>query len=124
MGRIFSDMTQPERRVAGYLNWLGIGWIYEQPVFVTDSDHRPRLWTPDFYLPQLGMYVEVIGRPGVDYPYRRRVYASNRIPVLFVQVADDHEWMRNLLGDIETIHTDRGRLLQGYRPPKAAQVKW
>ncbi len=110
--------------LSGYFNWLGIGWIHEQPVFVADSEGRPRLWMPDFYLAQLGVYIEVIGRPGVDYPYRRKVYAANKIPVLFVQVADDHQWMRNLVKDIRSIHEARNSLLRRVQAPRPGQVKW
>jgi hypothetical protein len=123
MTQLYPDMTFAERRVAGYLNWLNIGWIYEQPVFVADNEGRPRLWTPDFYLPDFGMYVEVIGRPGVDYPYRRQVYANNNIPVLFVQVADDQHWMGNLISDICSIHEHRSELLGQILAPKLGRFE-
>lgn len=124
MSEFFNDMTLAERRVAGFINSLGLGWIYEQPVFVSDTNGRPRLWTPDFYLPRLGLYVEVIGRPGVDYPYRREVYFLNHIPVIFVQVADDPNWMGNLIADIRLIQQERNELILGFRPQGPGQNGW
>ena len=50
-----------EKEVAKHLDKLGINWVYENPVFVYDDEGRPRVWTPDFYLPELGIYIEVCG---------------------------------------------------------------
>lgn len=57
----YADMEESEKIVAHFLRELNIWWIYESPVFVYDEKERPRVWTPDFYLPKLGMYVEVCG---------------------------------------------------------------
>jgi len=35
-------------------------------VFVWDGDGRPRVWTPDFYLTQFGIYLEVCGSKEFD----------------------------------------------------------
>lgn len=59
MHSVYADMTPHEKEVANYLQELGLWWQYESPVFVYDEKDRPRVWTPDFYIPKLGMYVEV-----------------------------------------------------------------
>ena len=52
-------MTYPEKKVAEYLRKMNIEWVYEQLMFVWDDDGRPRVWTPDFYLTQFGIYFGV-----------------------------------------------------------------
>ena len=58
---IFDKMSEPEKEVGKFLEELGIWWKYEYPIFVYDDNDRPRIWTPDFFLPLLGMYLEVCG---------------------------------------------------------------
>jgi hypothetical protein len=105
-------MTLAERRVAGFLRSQGIAWRYEPGLFVIDPEGRPRLWTPDFFLPDLGIYVEVVGRPGADYDFRREVYERNQIPILFVRTGDDPNWMDHFREGIVAIHADRARLVE------------
>jgi hypothetical protein len=48
---VYGKMTNFEKQVAEYLDKLNISWKFEYPVFLNDEKERPRLWTPDFYLP-------------------------------------------------------------------------
>ena len=57
----YTDMEKSELAVAKYLNEMDFDWNYETPVFVFDEKNRPRVWTPDFYLPAFQMYIEVCG---------------------------------------------------------------
>ncbi len=81
-----SRMTYPERKVAEYLGKMNIEWVYEQPVFVWDGDGRPRVWTPDFYLTQFGIYVEVCGSKDFNYDYRKHVFLKNGYCVIFLHI--------------------------------------
>ena len=85
-GSVYDQMTCSERRVADYLKSLGITWSYEHPVFVWDEQSRPRVWTPDFYLNQFGIYIEVCGSHLFDYQYRRRIYQKNGHLVIFLHL--------------------------------------
>ena len=62
----WSKMTPVERDVAGYLDELGISYEFEYPVFVKDERGRPRLWTPDFYLIDIKIYIEVYESDSFD----------------------------------------------------------
>lgn len=115
MSMLYEKMTLAERRVAGFPRAKRIAWRYEPGLFVVDPDGRPRLWTPDFFLPDLGIYVEVVGRPGADYDFRRGVYEENRIPILFVRIGDDPDWMAHLCAGIEAIHASRSTLIAHLR---------
>jgi hypothetical protein len=81
---VYEDMTQAEIKVANFLSNIGIWWNFEQPIYLRDNKDRPRVWTPDLYLPELGVYVEVCGTDRKDYYFRKTVYEKNKIPVIFV----------------------------------------
>jgi len=53
MESIYSDMTASEREVAAYLKELGLSFMFESPIFLYDEKGRPRVWTPDFYIPKM-----------------------------------------------------------------------
>jgi hypothetical protein len=57
----YNFMTDSEKEVAKFLKSKGIWWSHEQPLFVWDENERPRIWTPDFFLNDFGVYVEVCG---------------------------------------------------------------
>lgn len=91
-------MTNAERAVAELLKDLGIKWAYEQPVFIWDENNRPRVWTPDFYLKQFGIYLEVCGSEQFDYEYRRKIFNSNGYRVIFLHFYKRrYYWEKHLL---------------------------
>jgi len=95
---VYADMEESEKLVASYLRELSIWWTYESPVFVYDEKDRPRVWTPDFYLPKLGMYVEVCGSENAkSYEYREQIYKKNEVYVIFVQVYKEEKKWKNYL---------------------------
>ncbi len=61
---VYDSMTQNERTVSEYLKAIGAWWEYERAVYLLDECGRPRVWCPDFYLPELGIYIEVMGPNG------------------------------------------------------------
>jgi hypothetical protein len=91
------NMSQPEREVSELLDQLGIWWKYEYPLFVYDDVERPRIWTPDFYLPVLGIFVEVCGVDREDYDYREGVYDKNVCRVIFVHHYKERERWKSFL---------------------------
>jgi len=117
MESIYADMNEPERQVADYLKKLGLWWLYEFPVFVYDDKGRPRVWTPDFYLPKLGMYIEVCGSEDHDYEYREKIYEKNGFHVVFVHLyKSTAKWKNYLIKRImeieETRHDEVMKMLQ------------
>ncbi len=58
----FPDFAHPvERKFARLLDAHGIEWLYEPHTFVLERDEEGRVresFTPDFYLPDLDLYVE------------------------------------------------------------------
>jgi hypothetical protein len=101
-------MTRSEKEVAGLLKNLGIRWSYEHPVFVWDENKRPRVWTPDFYLLQLGVYVEVCGSKNFDYEYRRKIYDNNGFRVVFLHLyKESYKWTYHLLRYLQLFTNNR-----------------
>ena len=97
-------MTRSEREVAELLKEIGIKWSYEHPVFVWDENHRPRTWTPDFYLKQFGIYVEICGSEDFDYEYRRRIFENNGYKVIFLHLYKERKkWMFHLMNYLDII---------------------
>ena len=86
MDSIYADMTNSEIQVAKFLQELDLWWVYEFPVFVYDEKKRPRVWTPDFYVPKMGMYIEVCGSKDFDYDYRERIYKENGYHIIFLHL--------------------------------------
>lgn len=93
----YSDMKDSEREVALYLKKLGLFWRFESPVFVYDERGRPRVWTPDFYIPKLGIYIEVCGSEDFDYKYREKIYRENGVFAVFVHYYKDKSKWKTFL---------------------------
>ena len=89
--KIYEDMTETERQVALYLRELGLWWVFESPVFVYDDKERPRVWTPDFYLPTLGMYVEVWSSELKSHAYREDIYKEEWVSRYFCPLFQSKE---------------------------------
>ncbi len=76
-----------ERRIANILNKYGIDFKYESPVTVNDQQNNLRIWYPDFYLPEYGIYLEYNGINGnLDYDIgkakRESTYKGNGLEVI------------------------------------------
>jgi hypothetical protein len=108
---VYEDMTDSERTVAEFLKKKYIWWSFEQPVYVADDRNRPRVWSPDFYLQQLGMYVEVVGDNDKKYSYREEVYRRNNIPIIFLY-PNKKGWEGLLMDGIRKIHQERWELIR------------
>ena len=101
-------MTRSEKEVAELLKDLGIKWSYEHPVFVWDENKRPRVWAPDFFLMQFGIYVEVCGSKNFDYDYRRKIYDTNGHKVIFLHLyKESKKWKHHLFRYLQLFTNNR-----------------
>ncbi len=55
--------SEGERRIAYFLEDNSIRYQYE-PGILINSDNKPRIWYPDFYLPEFSNYIEYYGLAG------------------------------------------------------------
>lgn len=105
---IYDHMTESERVVAQFLKDLGIFWSYEKPIYLWDRDKRPRVWTPDFFLTQFSIYVEVCGSEDFDYEYRRITYKKNGYDVIFLHLyKNSQKWKKHFFQYISKISNYR-----------------
>jgi hypothetical protein len=107
---LYEGMEYSEIQVANFLTELDLWWHYESPVFVYDKKKRPRVWTPDFYIPKLGMYVEVCGSQdwAAKYQFREEVFKENGYRVIFVHFYKEKEkWKSFLVKRIREIEESR-----------------
>jgi hypoxanthine phosphoribosyltransferase len=54
--------NEAELHYAKILDWYGVPWMYEPTTFVLERDDEGRVveaFTPDFYLPEQDLYLEV-----------------------------------------------------------------
>jgi hypothetical protein len=104
----FEGMTETEKKVALFLNELNLQWFYEAPVFLYDNEGRPRVWTPDFYLPKLGMHIEVWNSEEASSDYREIAYKKNGYNVIFVHTfKEENQWKNFLVSRITSIEQQR-----------------
>ena len=102
------NMTDSEWQVACFLSSLKIEWLFESPIYIKDERGRPRVWTPDFYLPKLDVYIEVCGSKDFDYGYRDRIYLDNNVSVIFLHYYKKQKyWQKYLVRRIKEVVEDR-----------------
>ena len=77
MGSVYDKMRETEKEVAYYLEARGLWLQFEFPVFVYKENDRPILWAPDFFIPKLGIFVEVCGSKKYDFEFRRKNFNKN-----------------------------------------------
>lgn len=105
--------TFAEKRVESFIRKLGFECDYEQPVYVKDDKERPRVWTPDFFLPELGIYVEVCGAKRQHYKFRKKIYEKNKIPVIFIHAYKyPDKWECYLIKEIKNMHGERSKKVE------------
>jgi hypothetical protein len=100
--------SQGERRIADFFDCSGIKYIYGSPTAVTHHG-KVRIWYPDFYLPEYGLYIEYYGRTG-DPDYDRGVaektaaYNASGLEVIPVYLDHlNHLWPDYLTREIQEI---------------------
>jgi hypothetical protein len=110
---IYDNMTRSEQEVAHFLKELGILWSYEKPIYVWDRNKRPRVWTPDFFLSQFSIYVEVCGSEDFDYEYRRKTYRENGYNGIFLHLyKESKRWKEHFFQYITKISNYRNERLE------------
>ncbi|OGD60791.1 hypothetical protein A3K78_05805 [Candidatus Bathyarchaeota archaeon RBG_13_52_12] len=99
-------MTDSEKQVCNYLRELDLWWVFESPIFVIDEKECGMVWTPDFNVPKLDMYIEVCGTDEFDYEYQKKIYYKNGYRVAFIKVYKE-KWKNFLVDMIMDIEEKR-----------------
>ena len=101
-------MMDSEWQVACFLDSLKIEWTFESPIYIEDEKGRPRVWTPDFYLHKLDLYIEVCGSRDFNYEYRDKIYQDNNVSVIFLHYYKKQKyWQKYLIRRIKEVVENR-----------------
>lgn len=110
---VYNDMSKAEYMASQFLKQLNLYWVYEHPVYLLDDKGRPRVWTPDFYLPDLGLHIEIVGDgENPNYSWREMIYEMNHIPIIFVSIYKITNWQDYLIDKINEMHRSRWDLIK------------
>ena len=102
------DMTPGVREVREILDQLRLEWIHEYPALIYDQTNRPRIWTPDFYLPLQGVYIEVYANNSQDNARRKNTYGKNKIQIIFIhQYKPAEQWISHLILSLNKLNQRR-----------------
>ena len=85
--------SQGERRIAYFLDNYSIKYLYEPAVLVNSVDEKPRIWYPDFHLPEFGTYIEYYGLAG-EKNYDRGIETKQSVySKMGMEVISVYPWM-------------------------------
>jgi len=104
--------SEGERKIAEFLDNYNIHYIYEKGVLVIDKN-KPKIWYPDFYLPEFATYIEYYGLAGnqnYDYniEHKKKVYSINGVEVISVYPWTFCEnWQKYIIDNLYEISSNR-----------------
>ena len=85
--------SEGERRIAYFLDSNSIKYKYEPGVLVDSVGQKPRIWYPDFYLPDFGAYIEYYGMVG-QRQYERGIKTKQAVyGKMGIDVIGLYPWM-------------------------------
>ena len=119
--------SEGERRIANFLEDNSIRYQYEPGLLVNSDGDRPRIWYPDFYLPEFASYIEyfgLVGRQSYDRGIKRKLAGYSKmgmdvIPIYPWTFADN--WQRYIMKELE--HTSIRRYRKLMNKPYWSQPK-
>ena len=104
--------SEGERRTAYFLEANSIKYYYE-PSLLINSDNKPRIWYPDFYLPEFSAYIEYFGLAGkqnYDDGIKRKetLYSKAGLSVIPVYPwTFTGNWQEYIMEELESITISR-----------------
>jgi hypothetical protein len=87
--------SEGERRIAYFLDNNSIKYLYEPGILVNSIGEKPRIWYPDFYLPEFKTYIEFFGLTG-NQSYNRGIkLKESTYSKMGLDVISIYPWMFN-----------------------------
>jgi hypothetical protein len=108
--------SEGERRIANFLEANSIKYQYE-PALLINSDQKPRIWYPDFYLPEFAAYIEYYGLAGkqnYDDGVKRKETQYSKAGLAVIPIYPwtfSENWEGYILNELERVTIDRYRNL-------------
>jgi len=113
-------MTPPEERVSLALSFLGLNYKYEPTLFLRYRHGGESIRYPDFYLPQLDLYIEArsldrdYDKLGGRVRRKNRLYRENKLNWIEIDPAYTVRDGKRRLKSIEAIQRDLKKKLSNY----------
>jgi hypothetical protein len=101
--------SEGERRIADFLESNSIQYYYEPSLLIYPDHEKPRIWYPDFYLPEFGAYIEYFGPVGHQHydkgiATKETQYSKSGISVIPVYPWTFSEnWREYIMRELERI---------------------
>ena len=108
--------SEGERRIAYFLESNSIKYQYE-PALLINSDQKPRILYPDFYLPEVAAYIEyfgLVGKQNYDDGIKRKENLYSKAGLAVIPVYPwtlSENWEGYIMNELERITTHRYRSL-------------
>ena len=105
--------SEGERRIADFLESNSIKYHYEPGLLINETPQKPRLWYPDYYLPEFGAYIEyygLVGRQNYDQGIKRKetLYSKAGLEVIPVYPwTFNGNWQEYIMKELERITISR-----------------
>jgi len=102
-------MTGEKRKVADFLTEKKFKWKFQPSISVIDTEDGLRPFISDFYLIDLGIYIDVYGAERNRHHNRKReIYKKNKVPIIDVETyMNENDWKKNILRRIKEIQEKR-----------------
>jgi hypothetical protein len=116
-GRNFK--SEGERRIAVFLESNSIKYHYEPPLLINPTCGKPRIWYPDYYLPEFGAYIEyfgLVGRANYDEGIKRKETQYSKTGIAVIPVYPwtfAGNWHEYIMKELEQITLRRYEKLMG-----------
>ena len=100
--------SEGEFKIARFLEQNSIKYHYESGVLVSHPKDKPRIWYPDFYLPQFGTYIEYFGLSGKQHydqgiKTKQSIYLKLGLSVIAVfPWTFNEDWEGYIMKELET----------------------
>ena len=101
--------SEGERRIADFLESNSIKYHYEPGLLITPEYEKPRIWYPDFYLPEFGAYIEyfgLVGRQNYDQGIKTKETQYSKSGVSVIPVYPwtfSGNWREYIMEELEQI---------------------
>jgi hypothetical protein len=98
--------SKGEKKIAEFLNDIGIKYEYEFPIAIRENDGKIRIWYPDFYLTEFQIVIEFFGmmnnenyKKGTEY--KQKIYFKCGIDLISIYSLDKNwkNWLKDKIKD-------------------------
>ena len=99
--------SEGERRIAYFLDDNKIRYQYEPGVLVNTTYDKPRIWYPDFHLPEFASYIEyfgLVGKQNYDDGIKTKLSTYNRMGMDVIPVYPwtfGEDWQKYIMNELD-----------------------